>query len=113
MKLIAANVMRSLPAAAYLVGAAAAHAQEGSADDCELVSAAMSQMVQANIANIEVTGNMLQNQAAMLAHLATSGDGDALAAAAAVTENLGQLQVPSGPAITDGMAALRRICPEG
>lgn len=72
----------------------------------------MSQMVQANIANIEVTGNMLQNQAAMLAHLATSGDDDALAAAA-VTENLGQLQVPSGPAITDGMAALRRMCPEG
>ena len=95
MKLIAANVMRSLPAAAYLVGAAAAHAQEGSADDCELVSAAMSQMVQANIANIEVTGNMLQNQAAMLAHLATSGDDDALAAAREGARRLGGFALPS------------------
>lgn len=48
----------------------------------------------------------------MLAHLAKSDDGDALAAAAAVTENLGQFQVPSGPAITEGMDALRRMCPE-
>lgn len=38
MKLNAANLMRSLPAAAYLIGAAATHAQEGTADDCELVS---------------------------------------------------------------------------
>lgn len=59
MRLNAANLMRSLPAVAYLIGAAAAHAQEVTADDCELVSAAMSQMVQANIVNIEVTGNML------------------------------------------------------
>jgi len=113
MKRNATILMRSLPAAAYLLGTAAAHAQESTADDCELVSAAMSHMVQANIANIEVTCNMLQNQAAMLAHLATSGDDNALAAAAAVTDNLGQFQVPSGPAITDGMAALRRMCPEG
>ena len=105
-----AKMTGQLAAAAVALWATAVSAED-TPNDCDLVKAAMAQMIQANIGNIRATGNALQSQAAVLARLAKTGD-EALAAAEAVTENLGALRVPAGAKIAEGMQALRRLCPE-
>ena len=106
-----AKMTGQLAAAAVALWATAASAED-TPNDCDLVQAAMAQMIQANIGNIRATGNALQSQAAVLARLAKTGDDEALAAAEAVSENLGALRVPAGAEIAEGMQALRRLCPE-